>query len=251
MRLNLEGNAMKTVLLSALVLGLTALTYAGDDNKPKDDQNPTAQAPAAAKLNGAAPGTVPTNPDADPSKMGAPPIAPGGKTPGAAPVNNKTYVIGAEDELGILIWQNRELSSNYRVRPDGFISMPLIGEIHAAGKTPETLGQEVQELLSKGGFLRNPNVTIQVMAVNSRKYYITGEVNRTGSFPLVVPTTVLEALSQAGGFHDFANKSKITILRINPGGKPQTFRFNYKEVIKGKNLKQNIQLEPGDQIIVK
>jgi polysaccharide biosynthesis/export protein len=250
MRLNLEGNAMKTALLSALVLGLSALTYAGDDNKPKDDQNSPAQAPSAAKMNPPAPGTVPVTPDADPSKMGAPPTAPGSKMPGAAPVNSKTYVIGAEDMIGIGIWQNRELSASYRVRPDGFISMPLIGEVHAAGKTPEALGQEVQELLAKGGYLRNPNVNVQVLEVNSRKYYINGEVNRTGSFPLVVPTTVLEALSQAGGFHDFANKTKIEILRLKDG-KPETHRFNYKEVIRGKNLKQNILLEPGDQIIVK
>ncbi len=241
---------MKVVLLSALLAGLSVVSYAGDENKPKAEQNPPAQAPPA-KLTPAAPPSAPAAPYADPGAMGAPVAAPGAKAPGAAPVNSKTYMIGAEDVLGILIWQNRELSSSYRVRPDGFISMPLIGEVHAAGKTPETLGQEVQELLAKGGFLRNPNVTVQVMEVNSRKYYINGEVNRTGSFPLVVPTTVLEALSQAGGFRDFANKSKIEILRIKPDGKVESHRFNYKEVIRGKNLKQNILLEPGDQIIVK
>ena len=248
---------MRTALFTALVLGFSAACYAADDGKPKPqapaesaEQAPQQQPPASEKLTLKAPATV-TAPEVDPAKMAAAPTNPGGIMPGAAPVNNKTYVIGAEDGLGILVWQNKELSSNYSVRPDGFISMPLIGEVHAAGKTPEQLGIEVQDLLAKGGYLRNPNVTVQVVAVNSRKYYINGEVNRTGAFPLVVPTTVLEALSQAGGFHDFANKKNIKILRIHPGGKPENFKFNYNEVISGKNLKQNILLEPGDQIIVK
>ena len=248
---------MRTAMLSALVLVLSVVCYAGDEPKPQapapaeasaQAPQPQATAPAPAKLTPGTP-TVPAAPEADPAKLAAPAATAGAPLPGAAPVNGKTYMIGAEDELGILVWQNRELSTNYRVRPDGFISMPLIGELHAAGKTPEKLGSEIQEMLAKGGFLRTPNVTVQVLGVNSRKYYINGEMNRTGAFPLVVPTTVLEALSQAGGFRDFANKSKIEILRITPQG-PKTLRFNYKEVIKGKNLKQNILLEPGDQIIV-
>jgi len=146
----------------------------------------------------------------------------------------------------ITVWQNPALSGQVIVRPDGKISMTLIGEMQAGGLTPEQLKDEIANRLKAGGYLRAPSVSVGVLQVNSRKYFILGEVNKPGTFPLVVPTTVLEALVNAGGFRDFANKKSIVIQRGL-----ERFKFNYNQVIQGKHREQNILLEPGDQIIVK
>jgi len=169
-------------------------------------------------------------------------IKPGADTP-SAPVDPSSYVIGPEDQLRIRVWREPDVSGEVTVRPDGKITLPLIGDLQAAGRTPQALAQNVTEKLSE--FLNRPEVTVEVRAVRSKKYYITGQVNRTGAFPLTVPTTVLEALSGAGGFQQWAKRKKIVILRGN-----KRFRFNYNEVIEGKNLEQNIYLENGDHIIV-
>ncbi|MBI4910556.1 MAG: polysaccharide biosynthesis/export family protein [Acidobacteria bacterium] len=166
-------------------------------------------------------------------------VAPGS---GAA-VDPKSYKVGPEDILLIKVWRENDLSGMVVVRPDGKISMPLIGELNAGGKTPVELTKEITDALSK--LMNRPEVFIMVQEVRSRKYYITGEIRRTGSFPLVTPITVLEALSIAGGLTELANGKKIVIVR----GK-QRLKFNYKEVIGGKNLGQNIPLENGDHIYV-
>jgi len=160
-----------------------------------------------------------------------------------ANVDRKAYVIGPEDVISVRVWREPDNSGSFRVRPDGRVSIPLIGEIQAAGLTPEQLSDNITKGLEK--VMVRPEVTVGVEQVNSKKYYIQGEVNRPGAYPLVIPTTVLEALVNAGGFRDFANTKKIVILRGT-----QRLRFNYKEVTKGKKMEQNILLKPGDQIIV-
>jgi polysaccharide biosynthesis/export protein len=160
----------------------------------------------------------------------------------AAP-ESKPYVIGAEDGLMIRVWREAELSGEYRVRPDGRITLLLVGEMQASGKTPEELAADITQSLGK--YLTQPEVSVAVVAVNSKKYFIIGEVQKTGSFPLTGPTTVLEALVNAGGFRDFANQKKIVIMR-----RGERLKFNYKDVIAGKRMEQNIQLENGDQIVV-
>jgi polysaccharide export outer membrane protein len=186
---------------------------------------------------------------ADPKTPGAPgnENAPANenKMPAAAPVDAKSYVIGPEDVIGVHVWDNAQLSGSFSVRPDGKISMPLIGEVQANGKTPEQLKTEITNGL-KDGFVVSPNVNVSVIQVNSRKYYITGEINKPGPVALIVPTRILEAISNAGGFRDFANQKDIIILRGN-----QRLHFNYKDAIKGKHPEQNIYLEPGDYIIVR
>jgi polysaccharide export outer membrane protein len=188
---------------------------------------------------------APTNPadakspvvETDPAKMAA-----AGVPVGTA---DQSYVIGAEDVLGIQVWGDPRLSGSFLVRPDGRISMNLIGEIVVAGLTPSQLEKAVSDQLKAKEILNKPQVTVQVTQINSKKYYLQGEIKAPGSHPLVVPTTVLVALVNAGGFNDFANKKKIEIIR----GK-QRFRFNYNDVIKGKHTEQNIYLEPGDIIVV-
>jgi len=184
--------------------------------------------------------------ETDPAKMAAPATSAGARPPGAAPVNDKTYVIGAEDVLNILVWGNAPLSGTVTVRPDGVITLGLINDVKAAGRTPEQLTTEIATRLKDGGFMQSPRVTVAVQQVNSKKACIVGEVLKPGCFNLVVPTTVLEALVNAGGFKDFANQKNIVIQRGD-----WRFIFNYKRVIAGKNREQNIPLEPGDLIIVK
>ena len=168
---------------------------------------------------------------------------PGATESPAAPVDPNTYIIGAEDQLRVRVWREPDVSGEVTVRPDGKITLPLIGEIQASGRTPQALAQTVTEKLSE--FLNRPEVMVEVRAVRSKKYYITGQVNKTGVFPLTVPTTVLEALSGAGGFQQWAKRKRIVILRGN-----KRFRFNYNEVVEGKKLEQNIYLENGDHIVV-
>src|SRR5882724_11036355 len=164
--------------------------------------------------------------------------------PVGAAVDPNKYLIGPEDILFIKVWRETDFTLPVAVRPDGKITMPLIGEIPAAGATPMQLTKTLADLLGK--YLNNPDVAVFVTEVRSKKYYIIGEINRGGSFRLVTPTTVLEALGNAGGFREFANTKKIKILR---GGK--VFNFNYNEVTKARRLEQNILLENGDQIIVR
>lgn len=153
------------------------------------------------------------------------------------------YLIGPEDVLNIKVWREPDFTGQQVVRPDGNITLPLIGEIHAGGLTPVQLSDKLHESLSK--LINNPDVSVGVAQVNSKKYYIDGEVFRPGEYKLITPTTILEALSQSGGFRDFANTKKIRILRG-----AQTFRFNYKDVSHGKHMEQNIYLENGDHIII-
>lgn len=159
-----------------------------------------------------------------------------------APIDPKTYVIGPEDVLYIAVFHEMELSGAVAVRPDGKITKPLIGDMQAGGLTPERLSAQLKQAFST--YINNPDVTVTVVQVNSKRYTVAGEVMRAGPYPLVLPTKVFDALSTVG-FRDFANTKKIKIIR----GK-ERIKFNYNEVLKGKHLEQNIFLEPGDTIYV-
>ncbi|MBK9168715.1 MAG: polysaccharide biosynthesis/export family protein [Bryobacterales bacterium] len=156
----------------------------------------------------------------------------------------KSYLIGPEDVLLIRVWREPELSGTVTVRPDGKVTMQLLREVHAEDKTPEVLAEEIRKGLEEK-YLKNPQVTVTVVEIRSKKYYLQGEVGRPGAYPLLNPTTVLEALVNAGGFREFANQKGIIVMR-----KGERFKFNYKDVIRGKKMEQNILLEPGDIIIV-
>jgi polysaccharide export outer membrane protein len=181
----------------------------------------------------------------EPPKQSANPQAdlPTADTP-AAPVDPKSYRIGPEDIIAIRVWREPEMSGQFIVRPDGRITLPLAGEVNVSELTPEQVQNKVIELYSK--FINKPEVGVSLARVGSKKYYLVGQLLRTGIFPLVVPTTILEAINSAGGFQEFANKKKVSILR---GSK--IIHFNYEEVIKGKKMEQNIFVENGDHIIAK
>jgi polysaccharide export outer membrane protein len=179
--------------------------------------------------------------------------APAGKTNEPAkiapPVTSvdADYKIGPQDVLRIDVWKEPDISRTIPVRPDGKISLPLLNDVQAAGMTTMQLANSLRDSLAK--YLTNPQVTVTVTEINSRRVYITGEVAHAGALPLLPNMTVLQALSSAGGFTQFAKLKSIYVLRTEDG-KQVKHPFNYKEVVKGNLPEQNILLQPGDTIVV-
>jgi polysaccharide export outer membrane protein len=161
----------------------------------------------------------------------------------AAPVDSNSFKVGPADVLNVRVWHEQEFSGPVSVHPDGKITLPLVGDLTVGGMTPAQIEQVIAQALTK--YVVKPLVTVTVQEVLSKKYYLDGEIARAGEYPLVAPTTVLEAISRAGGLRDFANEKKIYILRGD-----KRILFNYKDVIHGKHMDQNIPLEPGDHVIV-
>jgi polysaccharide export outer membrane protein len=157
------------------------------------------------------------------------------------------YIIGAQDVLDISVWKEPEVSRVVPVRPDGRISLPLLNDVQAAGMTPSQLAAQITASLKK--FVTDPQVTVIVTAINSQRVYILGEVTRPGAFPMLPGMNVLQGLSSAGGFTQFAKTKSIYVLRMEDG-KQQKYPVNYKEVISGKRPEQNISLKAGDTIVV-
>jgi polysaccharide export outer membrane protein len=157
------------------------------------------------------------------------------------------YVIGPQDVLSIVYWREKDISADVTVRPDGMISLPLLNDIQAAGLTPTQLHDRLMEESRR--YIEDPNVTVVVSEINSRKAFITGEIANPGEYPLSGPTTVIQLIAKAGGLRDYANGKKIVIVRTE-NGRAVTYPFNYRDVVTRKSLKQNIELKPGDTVIV-
>jgi polysaccharide biosynthesis/export protein len=157
------------------------------------------------------------------------------------------YVIGEEDMLTVTIWKEKELSGSVVVRPDGRITVPLVGEIKVVGMTPLQLQSLLEERLKP--FITVPKVSVAVNQINSRKVYLIGQVVREGTFPINSSMTVLQVLAGAGGLRDFAKKKKIYVLRKR-GDQEIRFPFDYDAAIRGRNREENIRVEPGDTIVV-
>jgi polysaccharide export outer membrane protein len=160
----------------------------------------------------------------------------------------KDYVIGVEDVLSVVFWRDKELSAEVLVRPDGKISLPMLNDVPAAGMTPEQLAAAVGKAAAK--FVRDPGATVIVKEIRSRKVYVIGEVIKPGTFPLGSEMNVLQVIAQAGGFLDGANKGDVVIVRTE-NGQERRYKFNYNEVVRGKNVEQNIRLLPGDTILIR
>ena len=161
----------------------------------------------------------------------------------SAEVDPHTYAIGSGDVLFVKVWREMDFTGPYTVRPDGKITIPLVGDMQAAGLTPERLGEQLKQALSD--YINNPDVSVSLQQINSKKFFISGEVGRPGEYVLTTPTRVFDALANSGGFRDFANKKKIIVIRG-----AERIKFNYLEVLKGKDLDQNIFVENGDTIVV-
>jgi len=183
-------------------------------------------------------------PAQDAGKSASKPAQPAPQSVGAP---DSSYKIGPQDVLRIDVWKEAEISRAVPVRPDGKISLPLLNDVQASGLTAMELANNITEGLKK--FINNPQVTVSVTEINSRRVYVTGEVSKPGAYPLLPNMTALQAVTSAGGFTQFARTKNIYILR-NEGGKQTKYSFNYNDVVKGKRSDENITLQPGDTIVV-
>jgi polysaccharide export outer membrane protein len=162
--------------------------------------------------------------------------------------HDDSFVIGADDVLAISVWKEPDVSRVVPVRSDGKISLPLAGEVQAGGTTPRQLEKAIAAKLQS--YISEPEVTVIVQQINSQKFNILGLVAKPGAYPLTNGATVLDAIALAGGFRDFAKQKSIYVLRQSPDGSQTRIPFNYKDVIKGKNVEQNIKLQPRDTVVV-
>ena len=185
---------------------------------------------------------------ADGQNAAAPAAFAKGSTQSAPEVDPPSgYVIGAGDVLGIKFWQQAELSGDVVVRPDGKISVPLLNDVHAAGQTPQQLSEQIRAVATR--WVQDPNVTVIIRQINSRAVFITGRVVRAGRYPLNGSTSILQLIAMAGGLAEWADGENVMLMRADQSGFV-TRRFNYKDVVARKNLDQNIDLQPGDTVIV-
>jgi polysaccharide export outer membrane protein len=158
------------------------------------------------------------------------------------------YIIGSDDVLAINVWKEPDLSRTVPVRPDGKITLPLVGDIGASGNTPKQLQASIEQNLSN--YISKPAVTVIVQEAKSHKFNVVGQVQKPGTYVLTSPLTVLDAIALAGGFRDWAKVKSIYVLRANANGVRAKLAFNYKKVIKGNAIEQNIQLRAGDTVVV-
>ena len=226
-------------LVPSAILGL-CFTVAVLAQEEKPSPPPAQPAPAKAPAP-QAPAPTQTKPDRSAAQAKPPVLPTGVETPPG-------FLIGPEDVLQVVFWREKEMSAEVGVRPDGKISLPLVNDVQAAGLTPEQLRANIEKAATK--YVEEPTVSVVVKAINSRKVFITGQVAKGGPYSLLAPTTVLQLIAMAGGVSEYARKEDIRIVRTE-NGKTVSHKFNYQEVLEGKNLAQNIELRPGDTIVVK
>ena len=174
--------------------------------------------------------------------------SPKAKATPPAPSAPDDYTIGSDDLLAVNVWREPEISRNVVVRPDGRISLPLVGDLRASGRTPAQLQDAIKDHLR--GYLSDPEVTVIVQEARSQKFNILGEVEHPGSYPLSRAMTVLDAIAIAGGLRDFAKSRKIYVLRMSADGSRVRLEFNYKDAIQGRGLSQDVELQPRDTVVV-
>jgi polysaccharide export outer membrane protein len=227
---------MRRSLLHESLILAAGMVVSGSAVYPQTAAQSTPQQTPPASLSPA----MPTTPPADPAKL----AEPAGSKAGNAGVDVDTFVLGTDDQISVLMWDEPKFNGSYTIRPDGKINMPLIGEIQAAGLTP----MKLQEAINKAALseLRTPRCTVNVIAVHSKRIYFDGEGIATGARDLTIPIHLLEAISAQGGFRDFADKKHIKILR---DGK-LFMTVNYNDLISGKHPEKNILLQDKDHVIV-
>jgi len=204
-------------------LGAAVLAQAPQQNPPPQQKPTPQQNPAPGGQRGA-----------------QPPVAGGVELPSG-------YLIGADDVLTIVFWRDKDMTTDVVVRPDGKITLPLINEIDAANLTPDQLRDKITTAATK--YMEDPTVTVVVKAINSRKVCITGAVAKPACYPLTQSMTVMQLIATAGGVLEFADSKNIIVTRTQ-NGQQVAYPFNYKDFTKRKNLKQNIELKPGDTVVV-
>ncbi len=223
MEVNSENLLLKSALL-AVCLGIAVGLAAGQASQPQQSQPQQNRSRQAQASRGQASQVAQPAPPSD------------------------DYVIGAEDVLAVSVWKEPDLSRSVTVRPDGKISLPLIGEVMANGLTAPKLSSVISEKLK--AYISNPEVNVIVEAVKSPIFNIIGEVAKPGPYQLTRPTTILDALGLAGGPSQFAKTKKIHVMRTLPDGTQQKLYFDYKAALKGQKMEQNIYLKSGDILII-
>jgi polysaccharide export outer membrane protein len=162
------------------------------------------------------------------------------------------FLLGPEDVLEITVWKNQDLSRTTAIRPDGLISLPIIGDVQAAGLTANTLATQIAERLKQ--FVANPAVSVSVKEINSYSIFVLGEVTKPGKYQLKSFTTVLQAISMAGGFTEFAKKSKLHVVRNQPNGDRRLHEIyipvRYSDLVAGQGTPANFVLKSGDTVVV-
>ncbi|HMH12768.1 MAG TPA: polysaccharide biosynthesis/export family protein [Edaphobacter sp.] len=240
-----RGKRHESWLQAALIaglLGIPAIGVAQSAQAPaKPGQSTTPQAATTPAADAAQPAK-----DGGATSVVLPPAGAQANTGEAQSKDAAHYIIGPEDALQVTVWKEPTLSGTFPVRPDGMISLVLVGDLPAAGRTPMQLSDDISLRLKK--YLQDPSVTVLVMAVNSQRIYMIGEVGHVGPIPLAAGMSPLQAIAAAGGLSPFANSKKIYILR-GEAGKQQKIPFNYKQALKGDST-QDIKLQPGDTIVI-
>lgn len=156
------------------------------------------------------------------------------------------FVLGPADVIHVGVWKNADLTQTVTIGPDGFISLPLLGDVSVTGMTANELARSLKTKLSS--YMTNAEVSVSIVEIHSRQVFVTGQVGKPGAYPLVAPISVLQLIAQAGGLNTFANKKDIVILR-KTGSQLQRLKFNYNNAVRG-DASQNIGLQPGDTVIV-
>jgi polysaccharide export outer membrane protein len=215
--------ALCTAWMAVAILVCAAPAQEKPQEKPKDKKEPAKEQPQEQKSNGAAP-------------------AP------ALPRALAEIRVGPGDVMRIDVYKEPEPSGDVIIRGDCRITLPLIKDVEVCGLTPTEISALLTEKLSK--FIASPDVTVVMKQINSRKVYITGQVRRPGVLMLLTPMTLAQALTEAGGVSEYGNAKKVMVLRPKPNGETERFQFNYKDYLKGKQVPGNIELQPGDTIIV-
>jgi polysaccharide export outer membrane protein len=239
-----ERDLMKWFQISLVVLAVSIPGLGQDSKKKPDTATPaptSAPAEPSAPSKTSAPAEETASPANTPTTARPQPAAAAVGLPG---VDNARYIIGAEDTLQISVWKEPTLSGTVPVRPDGMISLVLVGDLTAAGKTPMQLADDITSRLKK--YIQDPNVSVLVMGIQSQKIFLVGEVGHVGPVMMTAGMTPLQAIATAGGLSPYANSKKIYILR-GESGKQQKIPFNYKQALKGDS---QIELKPGDTIVV-
>ena len=235
----------KSAIVVAEAVFLSAAVYA----QPGVPGNSSAQDPKPPVSLSPAMPVVPSN-SVDPAKM----AEPAGAKPATAPVDVASFVLGAEDQITISMWDDQRFNGNFTIRPDGMISLPLIGEIKAMGLTP----MQLQDAVNKAalGWMTTPQSTVNVVGVHSKHLYFDGEgIGKPGPMDLVIPLHLLDAISSAGDFKDFADKKHIRILRggknyVFVNGNKKSISVSYSDITSGKHPEANPLLLDGDHVIV-
>ena len=235
-----------------LVVPLIACLCTESAVRAQGTQKPAPPAPAPGEKPADKPATTPAEPPKPATPAAGqgkaatpPPNVAAASALGITPAPD--YVVGPGDVLAIVFWRENDMSVEVVVRPDGRISVPLLYDVEAAGLAPEQL--RLKLITAAQRVVQDPNVTVVVKQINSRRVFITGQVGKPGPYPLLASMNVLQLISTAGGLLEYADGKNIVVMRTEKG-QSTNFKFNYKDVAAGKNLKQNIELKPGDTVVV-